>query len=329
LGEASEEIMNPRPLVSIVVNNYNGEKYLAECLDSILALEGDFDKQVIVIDDASTDRSTEIIDAYRKHRIFEFIVNSKNIGAAASINAGFFKARGEFFARIDYDDKYHRAAISIGIDALRRHPKASLVCGGVQMIDSDGKHCGLSSPVMQGHEAGSADRFHELLEHYFVTAPTVVARAAAWRKALPLPEGLNFADWYMTLAMCETGELCVLDEVLADYRVHPQNMHSAMVTDRSGETMTWRILEHFTKNSSRAHETAAKRNAIFARHWKEWGDRYFGAKMFEDARRCYWRALRLKPSTVGARTLRRLGATYLEPERYERLKSALGAWRAK
>jgi glycosyltransferase involved in cell wall biosynthesis len=321
--------MSARPLVSIVVNNYNGEKYLAECLESILALEGDFDTQVILIDDASTDRSVDIIERYRKHANFEIIVNRNNAGAAHCIDAAFSRAKGDFFARIDYDDKFKKTAVQKGIEALRCNLKAGMSCGGAQMIDSDGRPSGLTSPIAQGYPAGSADHFLNLLDHYFVTAPTILARAEVWKRALPLPEAMNFADWYMTLKMCETSELCIVDDVLADYRVHPQNMHSTMVRDGSGEKMTWRILDHFTQESPRAPETVAKRNVIFARHSKEWGDRYFGAQMFTEARRSYARALRLKPSIVDAAMLRRIASTYISHSRYERLKSTLGAWRAK
>ena len=101
------------PLVSIIVNVYNGERFVAECLDSVLALDGGYPLQVIVIDDASTDGTDgtdgtdEILRRYKEPRI-EHIRLGTNVGAAAAVNRAFADVRGEFVARIDYDDRYLR-----------------------------------------------------------------------------------------------------------------------------------------------------------------------------------------------------------------------------
>jgi glycosyltransferase involved in cell wall biosynthesis len=276
--------------------------------------------QIIVVDDASHDDTPGVVSHYHDDRI-QFVRHELNKGAAAAVNTAFGLVRGEFTARIDYDDRYRPHFLLRAMETLTKHPRAGLVCGGVQMIDGDGKPCGLSSPVQQGYAAGCGDHFLNLLRHYFVTAPTLLARTEIWKRAIPLPTGMNFADWYMTLTMAEVSELCIIDDTLSDYRIHPLNMHSTMVVDGSGERTTWRVLDHFTCESKRAAELKNRKTEIYARHAAEWGDRYFGADMYRDARRCYLRALGLGPRRYfRAEIMWRLAGTLLGAKLYKQIK---------
>ncbi|MCX7140572.1 MAG: glycosyltransferase [Proteobacteria bacterium] len=308
------------PLISIVVNTYNGARYLPECLDSILAIDGRFPLQIIVMDDASQDDTASVLARYHDDRI-QFVQHHHNKGAAEAVNTAFSLVRGTFTARIDYDDRYRPHFLLRAIEALQRNPKAGLVCGSVQMIDGDGKPCGISSPVQQGYEAGCGDHFLNLMRHYFVTAPTLLARTQIWKRAIPIPSGMNFCDWYMTLMMAEVSELCIIDDTLADYRIHPLNMHSTMVVDGTGEHTTWRVLDYFTQNSIRASELIEFKSEIYAHHAAEWGNRYFGAQMPLQARRCYLRAFSLKPRQhFRKKILWRLLGTFLGGRHYTWLK---------
>src|SRR5262245_58639038 len=125
------------PLISIIVNVYNGERYVGECLDSIRRLEGGFPLQPIVIDDASSDGTAKILRRYVAAG-FEIVRLAQNVGAAAAINHAFPMVQGEFVARIDYDDRYHPHFLVDSVDALQRHPDAAFVCAAVCMMDSEG-----------------------------------------------------------------------------------------------------------------------------------------------------------------------------------------------
>jgi glycosyltransferase involved in cell wall biosynthesis len=118
--------------ITIIVNVHNGERYVAECLDSILALQGPWSFKALVLDDASTDGTAKILERYDDLR-FEIIRLEKNVGAAAAINHAFGMVRSEFVARIDYDDRYHPNFLVDSVDALRRHPDAAFVCAAVRI----------------------------------------------------------------------------------------------------------------------------------------------------------------------------------------------------
>ena len=310
--------------VSIIVNTYNGTRYLGECLSSILALQGSYELEIIVVDDASTDETPRLLRSFADSRIV-YLRHDRNIGAAAAINTAFEHASGDYVARIDYDDRYRPDFLCKAIAALENSPDAGLVCGAVEMIDVNGLPCGRSSPTQVGIPLGTADLFVDLLRRNFITAPTILARSKVWRKAIPVPSGLNFADWYMSLKMAETSKICVLDDVLAEYRVHPAGMHSTMVLDGCGEQMSERILDYFLVNPGNRKDAAPFTHEIRANHRAEWGDRYFGCNMNAEAKRCYWSATMLAPSVVlgNKGRLRRSLGLLVGRVRYETLKKRL------
>lgn len=309
--------------ISIVVNVYNGERYVAECLRSIEALEGGFALQVIVVDDASTDGTAGVLKGFDRPP-FEIVRLDKNVGAAAAVNHAFGNVRGEYVARIDYDDRYHVNFLTASLEALKRYPEAAFVCGRVRQIDSEGRPGVVSGPRDYGEEAGCRDRFRSMLTRHFVTAPTILGRTAQWLRAIPVPKGMDFCDWYMNLTMAEVAPVAVTDEITADYRIHPLNMHSTKVKSGMGERVTFEVLDRFLVGSPRARELAPHARAIRAQHYAEWGDKYFGAGMNAEATRCYKAALRLGPSQAWrGKFLHRLAGLMVGRERYEAMKSRL------
>lgn len=90
------------PKVTVLMPVYNGEKYLREAVDSILA-QTFRDFEFVIVDDASTDGSREIVISYADPRIV-LVSNERNLGLTASLNRGLDIARGEYVARMDSDD---------------------------------------------------------------------------------------------------------------------------------------------------------------------------------------------------------------------------------
>lgn len=101
------------PAVSIIAPSYNVERYVAQCLDSILKQTfGDY--EVLVIDDGSTDRTVEIVESYidRFNGRLELIRMKKNTGGAAQPrNVGIGVSRGEYITFVDADDMITRTAL--------------------------------------------------------------------------------------------------------------------------------------------------------------------------------------------------------------------------
>ena len=315
------------PLVSIIVNVFNGERYLRECLDSILVLEGGFSKQVIIIDDASTDGSAAIMAEYLNDEI-QIIALEKNIGAAAAIDRATEEVRGEYVARIDYDDRYRPDFLTTSLAALMAHPEAAFVCASAMTIDPEGVPGNRVGPEGHGQRPGCRDRFAALIRSNFVTAPTLLARTSHWQRAHPIPKGMDFCDWYINLVMAEEAPVVVLDHVTADYRVHPLGMHLTKVGTGMGERVTRAVLDRFLDKGRRAAELAGVARAIRAGHAKDWGDKYFATHLHRHSLRCYWEALRLRPGNArDLGMIRRIGGMLIGRDRYEAVKLRLGMGR--
>jgi glycosyltransferase involved in cell wall biosynthesis len=120
------------PLVSIIVPFYNAEKFLAEAIESVL--EQTYDNwELILIDDGSTDSSTNIATEYaRKNETrIRYIdhPSHQNKGACASRNAGVSMAAGEYIAFLDSDDVWFPDKLRQQLNIFDRVPDASMVCG--------------------------------------------------------------------------------------------------------------------------------------------------------------------------------------------------------
>lgn len=95
--------MSKNTLISIVIANYNGKKYLRDCLNSVVKTTYQ-NYEVIIIDDGSTDSSTRIIESYiKKHKHFRLFKNERNKGAAASRNVAIKKTTGNIIVFLDND----------------------------------------------------------------------------------------------------------------------------------------------------------------------------------------------------------------------------------
>lgn len=125
------------PKISVIVPVYNMEKYISECLDSVLQ-QTLTDIEVIVINDGSTDASLKIIQEYQKNDNRIIIINKENAGVGAARNDGIKVATGEFLAFMDPDDMY------VGNEALfhcyetAKREGVSIVGGKTVFLYQDG-----------------------------------------------------------------------------------------------------------------------------------------------------------------------------------------------
>ena len=123
------------PLVTIGIPVYNGAAYIAATLDSVLAQSHEH-LEIIVSDNASTDRTPEILEEYaeRDSRI-RLILNPTNLGAAPNYNRTFALARGEFFKWAAHDDLCEPTFISTCVEALRNDDRVVLAYPESEVID--------------------------------------------------------------------------------------------------------------------------------------------------------------------------------------------------
>ena len=127
---------NIKPIISVVMAVYNGEKFLRDAIDSVLS-QTYCDFEFIIIDDYSTDNSVKIIESYQDSRI-RLIKNEQNMRLPASLNKGIRLARGIYIARMDADDISLPTRFAKQKEYLDSHLDVVAVGGSYQAMDEAG-----------------------------------------------------------------------------------------------------------------------------------------------------------------------------------------------
>lgn len=131
--------MNSKPKISVIMAVHNGEKYLAEAIESILNQTFE-DFEFIIIDDSSKDNSLKIIKEYaKKDSKIKIIKNNKNLKLAGSLNRGLKIAKGKYIARMDADDISLPERLEIQYSYLEENKDIFLVGTSWITINSEGK----------------------------------------------------------------------------------------------------------------------------------------------------------------------------------------------
>jgi GT2 family glycosyltransferase len=212
----------PRPLVSIVVPVLNGERYLAESLDSILAQTYQ-PIEILVMDDGSTDGTAEIVASYGDRVIHHRQPAPQ--GIYANVNTGLALAHGELIATYHADDVYDPEIVEREAEFLARHPEAGAVFCKDVFIDRLGRPFGaLRLPPGPRYDAplDYETVVRTLLEHknVLLRCPSAMVRASVYRElgGYNQDEFKNTSDLEMWLRIARRFPVGVLDEALFLYR---------------------------------------------------------------------------------------------------------------
>ena len=139
--------------VSVIVPVYNGDRYLVDAIDSILAQTFQ-DLEIIVVDDGSTDNSPEIAQQYNSAiRYFSQI----NQGVAASRNLGLAAAKGEYIAFLDQDDIFLPHKLAVQIKLFEQNPLLGMVNSGWEIVNRAGEVKAAVQPWLQIPNLSSAN----------------------------------------------------------------------------------------------------------------------------------------------------------------------------
>ena len=141
------------PLISVIIPMKNAEPFISSAIESVLNQSG-VELEVIVIDDGSTDRSTDVVRSIDDPRVR--MVAGPRSGISAAFNAGLAEAKGEFLARCDADDLYPPDRLAWQLEFLQSHADVGAVSGSFTTITESGE------PVAEQKHAQAGDVTEEL-----------------------------------------------------------------------------------------------------------------------------------------------------------------------
>ncbi|MGC2814156.1 MAG: glycosyltransferase [Candidatus Acidiferrum sp.] len=206
--------MSP-PLVSVLMSVFNGEKYLAVAIDSILG-QTFSDFEFIVIDDGSTDSTARILSDYAVRDSRLRVVQQQNKGRTASLNIGLGLCKGTYIARMDADDFALASRFGDQVSFMERNQDVVLVGGAIELMGSRGQTLRAVIPPLDDSEIrASLLRQNPICHPAVLLRKEVVLAVGGYRGAFQESE-----DYDLWLRMSERGRLANLGQVVLKYRVH-------------------------------------------------------------------------------------------------------------
>lgn len=215
--------MSTIPRVSIGLPVYNGERYLAAALDCFLA-QTFTDFELIVADNASTDRVGEIAQDYaaRDARI-RYHRNERNIGLSGNFNRVFELARGPYFKWAPADDVCLPTYLERCVAALDADPSVVLAYPATQFINAEDQPLDIQDPGFHLVSDAAAERLRYVLEsEHWVNAVIGLIRADALRKTRMLPAYYG-GDYRLLSQLALLGKFQEIPERLMLRRIHPRS----------------------------------------------------------------------------------------------------------
>jgi glycosyltransferase involved in cell wall biosynthesis len=211
-------VRTERPLVSVGLPVYNGERYLAKALEAMLAQDlRDF--ELVISDNASEDRTEAIARAYadRDPRV-RYHRNERNLGLAGNFNRVFELSRGKYFKWTAHDDWHPPRTLRACVEALECDPSAVLCQTAVAIMDEDGEVFEEWHPSVDLRSPRPHIRLHRLIWSMGETHPLfAVMRTDALRRT-PLLQSFLGADRVLLAEMALMGPILPLPEILHHYR---------------------------------------------------------------------------------------------------------------
>jgi len=209
-------------LVSVVIPVYNSEKFLEECLDSILTQTYQ-NIEIIAVDDGSTDSSPDILERY-SDKIN--IISQKNQGLASALNLGISKMKGDWFKWFSPDDVMHSNTIETLIDEAKNHPDNTILYSNWNIIDETG------NILREFHESN----YNELSEFDFnvrlldgqqinvntTLIPDILLKKYGIRE-LDDPVAIDY-DFFLRSALLHDAKFCLTSQPLVKYRIHSDQL---------------------------------------------------------------------------------------------------------
>lgn len=225
--------MNQNKLVSVCINAYNSEKYIAETLNSVIN-QSYKNLQIIVVDDASTDATAEVVRGINDPRI-ELYTLEKNGHISNANNETYLKVRGEYMVHTDSDDILNPDLIEKTVGYLESHPE----CGGcfcrLTTIDENGND--VQDSYVENVFKVTAKTQAEFVRLFFDSLNHLSHTGATMRKSVI--DDIGFHD----LSLCYLHDfdywtrlvikypIHVIDEYLAKYRRITDSEHNSSLND--------------------------------------------------------------------------------------------------
>jgi glycosyltransferase involved in cell wall biosynthesis len=236
--------MATTPLVSVIIPVYNGERYIAEAVNSILN-QTYRNLELIVLDNGSTDQTAHILNALaEKDYRLTVLFHPTPLGHAgeAASNLASRQAKGKYIAKLDADDVAFPERISKQVAFLEANPDIFLVGSYLEVINSEGQKIGVRKYPLTHKKI-----YREFYLRFPVANPAIMYRSGIVKADFYILREKLFTDDYFSLFVyAHRGlQLANISECLTRYRIHSTN--TVFTNIREKWKVNWRVKKSFVK----------------------------------------------------------------------------------
>jgi glycosyltransferase involved in cell wall biosynthesis len=287
------------PEVSVIMPVLNGERFIAEAIQSIV--DQTFGPcELVVVDDGSTDRTGEIVSEFEGKLPIRRVRHEKPRGIAPSMNDGVRNASGRFITFLDHDDSWMPDFVETQIAALRDHPETGMVHSDFQTIDANGRVLEAKVSVDRGRGMRPSGRvFRELFMDSFIVGNSVMIRKECFDRLGMFDESLRWGDYHMWLRIARHYNVDYVDRVLTRYRQHSTQSTRTVAPGRAtgeesvGLAAIRKLLESCPEIRRELGEHVVRRR--MANLYMDLAGNWWSQGAFGNARICIGKALRTWP----------------------------------
>lgn len=218
-----------KPTISVAMCTYNGERYLAEQLNSLLT-QTRLPNELVVCDDGSTDKTLELLENFQKNVRFKVFIhkNEKPLGTTKNFEKAVNLCTGNYIFLCDQDDVWLPSKIEVLTQYLDQHPTVELVFSNAKLVDNDLNDLNRTQwDVVRFHahqrtkwESGKA--MQVMLGGNRVTGCTTAIRSELVEASMPFPTDIpnTIHDTWLAWVATVRQSILPLDETLTLYRQH-------------------------------------------------------------------------------------------------------------
>lgn len=210
----------PSPPVTVLMSVYNGERWLFESIQSVIA-QNFSDFEFIIVNDGSTDQTLQIAEEHSSRDRRIRVLNKQNTGLADSLNYGIAHARGKWIARIDADDVWESRRLCEQLNFAGSRPSVVLVGSGMRSIDESG----IPGRVYLYPEKHSAlVRRLTNMKAFFPHSSALIKTDAAQTLGGYKSRVKRAEDFDLWLRLSEIGRVACISQALVGIRTHPNQI---------------------------------------------------------------------------------------------------------
>ena len=216
--------------LSVAMITYNHERFIAQAIASVLAQRVNFDYEIVIGEDCSTDGTRTVVTdfARRYPSRIRAILRDHNVGPKVNFREVFDTCSGQYLAILEGDDYWIcEDKLQKQVDFLDAHPSCAISCHFVRTVYETGSEkSDFNGQVFPPRAAGTYTIENLLHENFVMTCSTVLRRA--FLGALPSwYSTMKPGDWPLYAWVAQHGTIELMDDIMAAYRVHPGSMWSS------------------------------------------------------------------------------------------------------